>query len=101
MSASSSGEDSLRASTICVVAAALVSLTSTAWAQPGAQTDDERARMHFQAGNAYFQTGEYDAALREFQRSYELSARPALFYNMALVHERLGNLEQAIAHLQR
>jgi tetratricopeptide (TPR) repeat protein len=91
----------LRASTISLLAAALISSTSTASAQPGAQTDDERARMHFQAGNAYFQTGEYDAALREFQRSFELSARPALFYNMALVYERLGDLEQAIAHLRR
>jgi tetratricopeptide (TPR) repeat protein len=74
-------------------------LASTAVAQP--PNDDERARMHFQSGQAYFETGEYESALREFTRAHELSGRPALLYNIVLVHERLGNLELAIEFLRR
>jgi tetratricopeptide (TPR) repeat protein len=57
--------------------------------------------MHFQSGQAYFETGEYESALNEFTRAYELSGRPALLYNIVLVHERLGNLEPAIEYLRR
>lgn len=73
--------------------------SATAVAQP--PNDDERARMHFQSGQAYFETGEYESALREFTRAHELSGRPALLYNIVLVHERLGNLELAIQFLRR
>ena len=62
---------------------------------------DERARAHFQSGRAYFDTADYESALREFNQAYALSHRPALLYNIYAAHERLGNLEEAIRYLER
>lgn len=66
-----------------------------------AQTDDERARLHFNSGSSDFAAGAYEDALREFQRSYELSHREQLQYNFALCYERLANLPAAAAALER
>ena len=63
--------------------------------------DDERARSHFQAGASHYEAGDYEDALNEFQRAYEISERPELHYNLSLAHQQLGNLEQAIEHLER
>lgn len=72
-------------------------------AQPPPQEspEDTRARAHFQLGTSYFQTGDYENALQAFQQAYELSPRPQFFFNFALVYERMGNLEQAVAYLRR
>jgi len=81
--------------------------TCLAWAAPalaqGAENEafDERARLHFQSGSSYFEAGEYERALQEFQTALELSGRPALHYNIYLAHERLGNLEEAVVSLER
>jgi len=57
--------------------------------------------MHFQAGASYYEAGEYEDALREFQRAYDLSQRPELFYNFHLCYQGMGELEEAIDYLQR
>jgi tetratricopeptide (TPR) repeat protein len=65
-----------------------------------AQTDpDELARRHFESGAAYFEQAEYEAALREFGKAYELSQRPQILRNISVVEERLGNIAAAIAAL--
>lgn len=63
--------------------------------------DDRRARHHFEAGTSYFDAGDNEAALREYQRAYELSRRPELFHNMSLVYESMGDFENAHSHLRR
>jgi len=65
-----------------------------------AQTDDP-GRIHFQAGAADYESGDYEHALGEFQRAYELSERKQLFYNIALSYQQLGDLEHAIEFLGR
>ncbi len=62
---------------------------------------DERARQHFESGTAYYESGEWQSALDEFQRSYELSQRPELFYNMHLCYFNLGRLDEAVHALER
>ncbi len=66
-----------------------------------AQDDANRARLHFQAGASYYEAGDYEDALREFQRAYDLSQRPELFYNFSLCHQQLGQLDEAIVYLDR
>lgn len=66
-----------------------------------AQDTDERARTHFQSGTAYFDAGNYESGLREFQEAYDLSGRPGLLYNLYLCEERLGHLPEAATHLER
>ncbi len=65
-----------------------------------AQADDA-GRIHFMAGASDYESGDYEHALLEFQRAYELSQRPALFYNIALSYQQLGDLAHAIEYLDR
>ncbi len=74
-------------------------LGATARAQQ--DKSDETARIHFKAGTSYYDTGDYELALREFNRSYELSGRPELQYNISLTYEKLGDLEAAIQALEK
>ena len=69
---------------------------------PPAPSDlDTQARAHFQSASAYFETGDYEAAIREFRAAYELSRRPALLFNLYVTYERLGQLDRAVEHLER
>ncbi|HEX2882176.1 MAG TPA: tetratricopeptide repeat protein [Polyangiaceae bacterium] len=78
------------------VVALICSFAIPAWSQAN---PDELARRHFESGAAYFEQAEYDSALREFRKSYELSRRPEILINVATVQERLGDLASAIAAL--
>jgi tetratricopeptide (TPR) repeat protein len=79
------------------VCALLLTVTSSAFAQ----TSDEMARRHFESGVAYLQESDYDNALKAFDKAYALSKRPAILVNIATVHERQGNLEQAVETLEK
>lgn len=84
-----------------VVAFVCVMALSTAARAQTASELDQRARLHFQSGSSYFDVGEYENALREFEQAYRLSNRAALLYNIGLTHERLGNLREAADALRR
>ncbi len=69
-------------------------------APPGyCQEKDELARRHFESGAAYFAEAEYEDALKAFIKAYELSNRPQILLNIAVVQERLGNLQGAVDSL--
>lgn len=68
---------------------------------PALAGSDEDARKHFQAGESYFNTSDYDGALREFQMAYKLSKRPLILLNVANVYERMGKLQDAIDYLKK
>lgn len=75
----------------------LASFTPSAWAQ--GPSDDERARGHFEAAHSYHADGDYERALEEFERAYELSGRVLLLVNIANCEERLGMWGEAADHL--
>jgi tetratricopeptide (TPR) repeat protein len=58
---------------------------------------DEQARAMFAAGNEAFVQGRYEEALALFERSYALSKRPELLYNLGLAYDRLRRDAQAAA----
>jgi tetratricopeptide (TPR) repeat protein len=62
--------------------------------------DDERARAHFVAAEAYYQDGRFSDAAREFEEAYQLSGRPEMLINLARAQERAGELSGAIATLE-
>lgn len=62
--------------------------------------DEEQARRLFLLGDDLYMQGRYAEALAAFEESYELSGRPLLLYNMANVHERSGEFEQALRKLE-
>jgi tetratricopeptide (TPR) repeat protein len=66
-----------------------------------AQSDDERARTHFQAGRSYYDQARYAEAAREFQASYELSPHPELLLNISQAEERALNYDGAILAAER
>jgi tetratricopeptide (TPR) repeat protein len=73
-----------------------------------ADTKLEKARAHYQAGEAAFQAGDYDRAIMEFSAAYELSPRPVLLFNLGAAYRRraesqhyLADLRQALEDYQR
>jgi tetratricopeptide (TPR) repeat protein len=64
--------------------------------QAGLSSEEEQARMLFQAGRTAYEGGRFEAALRHFQESYELSHRPALLFNIGSAADRLQMNERAL-----
>ncbi|MBX3274188.1 MAG: hypothetical protein KF729_28230 [Sandaracinaceae bacterium] len=73
-----------------------MSLAATANAQ-----GIERARALFEAGRVAVSEGDYEAALRHFTESHELSQRPQLLFNMANAADRLRRDQQALELYRR
>jgi tetratricopeptide (TPR) repeat protein len=61
-----------------------------------AQEDTELAMPIFEAGLAYYNQGNYEKALEQFEEAYRLNPLPELLYNIGQCHERLGDYETAI-----
>ena len=63
------------------------------------------ARRHFEQGRALFDSGNFDAALPEFERAYELmGGRPEryiLLFNLGQCHERLFRYDAALGYYRR
>ncbi|UJR79683.1 tetratricopeptide repeat protein [Sandaracinus amylolyticus] len=67
-------------------------------AQPPADTSrDEEARALFAAGRTSFEAGRFSDALSYFQRSYELSGRSMLLFNIGSAHDRMRQDAEALA----
>ncbi len=66
----------------------------------GGGEDDSRARQAFLDGAAAYDEGRYEEALTFFTFAYELSGRPALLYNIALVEDRLRMDREALVHYE-
>jgi tetratricopeptide (TPR) repeat protein len=65
-------------------------------------TDEVAARKHFERALELYRGGRYAAALTELQQAAERDPNGKdLFFNLALVHEKLGQLPEAIASLER
>lgn len=81
----------------------LLATAATAVAQDAVaeQAAEDRGRLHFQAGASHYDAGDYQDALREFERAYEISEKPELFYNFSLCYQQLGELDEAVSYLDR
>lgn len=69
---------------------------STSEAQHEERLRDEEAHRLFEAARAARARGDNEAALSYFQRSYELSGRPELLFNIGLTADELHRTELAI-----
>ncbi|MFI5308020.1 MAG: PEGA domain-containing protein [Polyangiales bacterium] len=72
---------------------------ATAATQPAASS--EGAKEHFKRGEAAYEKGNYTLAISEWQAAYTIEARPRIQYNIYQALERLGQLPEASAALQR
>lgn len=84
----------MRAAALAGAALAVTTLAARAEAQP---TEAERL---YQEGQEAYDAHRYDAALALWKRSYELSRRPALLFNLAQAY-RLRSQEGDCAHAVR
>lgn len=76
-------------------------LVLAGWSPPAVAQSDDLAKGHYMAGQAYYNQARYAEAVREFQEAYRLSPKPALLYNIAQAYERMGKIDDAIAHLKK
>jgi hypothetical protein len=100
-----------------VVAVAVTLLSTAAYAQapapatspPGAPATAgppsasaiDAARKHYEAGITMFDTGDYEPALTEFERAYQLAPNYRIFYNLGKIHRMLKDYVQALKDFQR
>ena len=64
----------------------------------GAESGDpvERARVHYERGLVLFNEDNYDAALFEFERAYELAPSYKILYNMGRIQRQQNNYAAAM-----
>lgn len=92
-----------KAAGICLVGLALTASANVRAQDDDApdQADNDRvAQEHFELGREYYDRGQYEAALREFEDAYRLSRRPKLLYNLYLAYRNLGRFEPATNSLR-
>lgn len=61
---------------------------------------DAEARRLFKEGDRLYAEGDYEGAVKAFEKAFELSKQPALKYNLANAYERLARYEEALAALK-
>jgi tetratricopeptide (TPR) repeat protein len=83
---------------LCAVLLALLVTGPAGAAEPAISSE---AKRHVAAGNAFYESGQYEDAVKEFELAYRLSNRPALLFNIARAEAKLGHDENAIAFLKR
>jgi hypothetical protein len=80
-------------------AVACLALLVAPWAIRPARADDTiaRARARYSRGEQLFDAGNYRGAITEFSAAEKLAPSPINGFNIALCHERLGEVDQALA----
>lgn len=61
---------------------------------------DEEARMRFELGRRYYDTGRFEDAAREFSEAHRLSGRAELLYNLFLAYRDAGDDVHAVETLR-
>jgi len=67
----------------------------------GADPKTERAREHFQLGDAYFKLEKYASALQEFEQAYLAKPDASFLYNIAQCHRLMGSRVEAVRFYRR
>lgn len=88
--------------TACVVALGVSEAEAqTPSGQAATETPPADARALFMQGQESYRNGDYATALRLWEQAVALDPRPALHYNIAQAHGRLGHIEAELASLRR
>lgn len=82
--------------TVLSNAVAIIATVVMASAAPASADDRAQAEAHFRSAEAHFQSGNYRAAIRGYQDSYELFPAPLLLFNIGLCHQKLGEKQKAL-----
>jgi tetratricopeptide (TPR) repeat protein len=75
---------------------------SVASADEASAEDQEKAQEHFQRAKDLYQSGSYREAIAELEAARALDPRAKeLVFNLGIVHEKLGQFDDAIAAFQK
>jgi tetratricopeptide (TPR) repeat protein len=83
-----------------VVACVTLALLGQVGAEETAGPPPE-AKKAFTDGKAAYERGDYDSALRLFQRAALIAPAPSLYYNIGMAYERLGRFEDSAIAFER
>ncbi len=61
----------------------------------------EAAQQHYASGTRFFEEGQWDAALVEFEASWRLSGEADLLHNISWTHEKAGRVREALEYAER
>lgn len=84
---------------LLIVALSLPARLVTAAPEPADPSDE--AREAYDAGETAYRLGRFEQAAHEFERAYQLSALPAILYNIGLAYLRLYDIDPDIGHLRQ
>jgi hypothetical protein len=70
-------------------------------AADGEEEARAEGRRHFDAGEQYFQKGQYAQALVEYEAGYRVTRLPGFLINIAHCHRLSGELRKARAHYRK
>jgi len=68
---------------------------------PKADSDRQKAAIHFDIAEKFFRIGEFARALESYQKAFELSSLPELNFNIAQCHRQLKQWEKALFFYRR
>ena len=71
------------------------------WSAPALGDDASSAREHFARGYTLAESGNPDAAIREFEQAYAASPNPTVLYNLGQAYAAAGRSSDAIETLQQ
>ena len=60
------------------------------------ETATEQARQHYETGSQQYDLGHWDAAIREYEKAYELRADPNFLYNLAQAYRRKCDAKRSL-----
>ena len=80
---------------------ALATLLMVVGAARAAEPRAEKAREHFQHGDAYFKLEKYANALQAFEQAYLAKQDASFLYNIAQCHRLMGNRVEAVRFYKR
>jgi len=82
------------------LAVAYAITASVAHAQDTAAEDQERAKVLFAQGQAFYESGRFEEAVQALSLAYDLSGKPLLLFNLTAPLERLGRWPEALEALE-
>lgn len=68
---------------------------------PSEDEDAAEARAAYKAGTREYALGNYEVAVSHFERSFELSQRPELLFNIAQSYARWYEISNDVGHLRK
>jgi tetratricopeptide (TPR) repeat protein len=92
------------------IAAGTLMLAALLAAGPAARAADphppidartEKAREHYQQGDAYYKLDKYANALQEYEQAYLAKSDPSFLYNIAQCHRLMGAKAEALKFYRR